>query len=358
VIEIYPLSCFGVNVVNYLLKLLIASLCSSFFLANAADTYAEHPFSATSIWNTPIGTGATYQAKSGLESTMISNQNAGGNSKAYPWIGSEAFGIYQATESDPVAVWNYSSRAGTLPWPFNESYTRQIKINTPSNIKFLGGTDQHAVIIMPDKEHALEMWKGSYNATTKQYSADYLIYTDLTGSGISSLDGISEGIRGFGGSLVGGLVRKAELDNFQINHAIAMALSQTQQKAGLTMYDQKVWPASFTDNGGANNYSGAIPVGALFAIPRTTSISSMGLLTNEGKALARALKYYGGYNVETATNTTVLAYLEAGCTSTQVSNLQSDKRTILKHLVMVTNNSETSVGGSGERLVDVVSSLD
>lgn len=333
-------------------------LPSSYLFADTTD-YAAFPFAANSIWKIGIGDEATYQDKTDAESAMISNPNVGGSGYSYPWIGGSAVGVYQASDTDNLSTWTYSSRPGTMPWPFSGSSAGgSFQMRTPSSVTFLGGTDGHAIIVAPDKLHALEVWKGSYNSSTGTYSARYAVYTELNKSGLSHIDGVSEGIRAFGGSLVGGLVRKSELDNLKIDHAIAMAMSTTQMKAGDTMYDQKVWPASYTDGGGSNSYAGLIPMGALFAIPKTTTIASLNLKTDEGKALARAFKYYGGYVVDSATKTTVLAYLEDGCTSTQLSNLQNDKRTILNALVMVTNNSETEPGGPGTRLIEEESNLE
>jgi hypothetical protein len=331
----------------------LSFLIPSFFIYADSTDYVSYPFASDSIWKIGIGDEATYQDKTDAESTMISNPNVGGTNYSYPWVSGSAMGVYQASSTDTLATWTYLSRPGSMTWPFTGSSAGgTFTMRTPSSVQFLSGSDGHAIIVAPDKTHALEVWKGSYNSSTGKYSASYVVYTEIDKTGISKTDGISEGIRAFGGSLMGGLVRKSELDALKIDHAIAMALSQTQLKAGSTLYDQKVWPATYTDGGGNNSYAGLIPMGALFAIPKTTTIASLNLQTNEGKALARAFKYYGGYVVDSATKTTVLAYLENGCTSTQLANLQADRRTILKNLVMVTDNSETEPGGPGTRLVD------
>lgn len=342
----------------------IMLLCAFSWHAHADTTdYGMYPFASTSIWKTPLGTGATYQSLDDTESALLRNQNAGCANCAYPWVQGGAFGVYQAKSTDNVMLWTYKARPGQGEWPYSGSYTNgSFSIPTPEGIEFLGSTDRHVVIVAPDKKSAIEVWHGAYNATTKTYSGDFIAYMDLTGSGISPTDGIQISIRAYGGSLIGGIVRKEELDSGAINHPLAMVISPQQLRKGelvssastrRNMSTQKVWPATTTDGLGYNTYSGSIPMGALFALPADTDIDSLGLTTDEGKTLAKAYKYYGGYVVDAGINTTSIAALEASCTDEQLQHLQTDKRKILNKLVMVTNNSAEHIGGPGSRLIDV-----
>jgi hypothetical protein len=128
-----------------------------------------------------------------------------------------------------------------------------------------------------------------------------------------------------------------------------MVLSPTQMKAGRTAADQKVWPASTTDNDGHNPYSGLVPMGALVAIPSSVNVQGLGL-SPEGLALARAYQQFGGYVVDTAPKTMILGNAEAGCKPEHIEHLQQDKRQIMRYLAMVTNNSSSSPGGPGDRV--------
>ena len=309
----------------------------------------EQAFSAQSVWNTPIGRGAIYDAPDSPESLLLHTDDAGGPVGSFPWIGKDAIGLYMAKSSDPVRRWSYDARAGGGPtWrggpPILNGW---IDLPTPTDIRFLGGTDKHAILIDPDHRYGYEVWLGE--ARGDGYHATYLVRTDLRGSGISLVDGQSQGIRAFGGSLAGGLIRCRELANGDIPHALAVLLSNDQLRKGSTMFKQKVWPASFTDDGGRNGYAGEVPMGALLAIPADVDIEKLPL-TREGKVLARAYQRFGGYVVDRTIKTMTLATLEQGCDKTAIDHLFADRRTIRDRLVRVLNNTPRHVGGPGERI--------
>jgi hypothetical protein len=313
---------------------------------------ALQPFSESSIWNTPLGRGAKFLEADAPESIMLRSESVGGHGRSYLWIAKDALGVYRAKRDDPVVKWTYTGRSATAPWPEGGPIQNGvIAIQTPKDIRFLGGgTDGHAIIIDVSGNIAFEIFHGAFNAASGVYSAKYLVRTDLRGTGIASGNHRSEGIRAFGGSLAGGLIRCGELHAGFIDHGIAMLLSQTQQRAGKSMDQQKVWPATVTDGGGRNNYSGKIAMGSLVAIPPDVDISSLGL-TPQGFALAKAFQSYGGYIVDTATNTMVLAAVEAGCPVQDVGALFKDRRVIRKYLRIVTNNGPNQIGGPGPRIV-------
>ncbi|TGE00527.1 hypothetical protein [Methylobacterium nonmethylotrophicum] len=304
------------------------------------------PFASTSIWNTPLGRGAVFQPGDAPETALLRDQNAGGPAGAFAWIGGHAFGIYRQAPDDPVRTWIYRGRPPTVPWPHGGSPGGgRFSLRTPPGIAFLGGGDGHAILIDQEGRYAYEVWRGAFDAARNLYTAHYIIRTDLRGSGIASVAWGSEGVRAFGGSLAGGLVRRAELERGEIRHAIAMAASTTQASRTRT-----VWPASSTDGGGNNEHTGLIPMGSLFAIPPQVDLARLGLKTPEGRALARAFQDFGGYITDTAGRTVVVAYLEEGCTDAQIDALQSDKDLILSMLAMVTNNAAAHPGGPGPRV--------
>lgn len=309
----------------------------------------DQPFSARSVWNTPIGRGAVYDAPHSPESRLLHTDDAGGRAGSYPWIGHDAIGLYTAKSSDPVRRWSYDVRAAGGPmWRGGPPILKgSVDLHSPADIRFLGGTDKHAVLIDPQHRFAYEVWLGE--AKGEGYHAAYLVRTDLRGSGISLVDGQSQGIRAFGGSLAGGLIRCRELANGDIPHALAVLLSNDQLRKGSTMFQQKVWPASFTDDGGRNGYAGRVPMGGLLAIPADVDIDALPL-TREGKVLARAYQRFGGYVVDRTSKTMTLATLEQGCDKTAIDHLFADRRTIRDRLVRVLNNSPRHVGGPGERI--------
>ena len=191
----------------------------------------DQPFADNSIWNTPIGRGAQYQAADAAESRMLHTDDAGGHSGSYPWIGADAIGLYHARANDMVMRWLYNARSGSVPWPDGPPVTNgSVDLPTPAGVQFLGGSDGHAILIDPPGRYAYEVWQGA-QAGQRAYRAVYLVRTDLRGSGIASGEGLSEGIRAFGGSLAGGIVRCSELAKGEIPHAVALLLSTTQLHA-------------------------------------------------------------------------------------------------------------------------------
>jgi hypothetical protein len=304
------------------------------------------PFAASSFWNTPLGTGAQFQAATDTETAMLLDPKLGN-----VWIGANAIGVYPTAPTDPVMRWSYKGRSMTGHWLFRTPIANgSFSIKTPSNIKF-HTVDGWSVFMTEDSRYEFETWLAAYDATTNAYSVTYIAMNDLYGDGIPTSVGRSEGIRAFGGSLLGGLIRCHELAASSIPHAIAMAIAPTQAKAGKTWYEQRVWPAQATDSGSVTVYTGTIPMGALFGIPQSTDLTKLGLLTKEGMALAQAYKSFGGYVVDTAPHTTAIGMIEADCDATQVGNVYKDMGKIRPALRMVTNNEQTTIGGPGDRVV-------
>lgn len=310
---------------------------------------AEQPFATSSVWNTPLGLGATFQSDTDPETAMLHNENTGGAGASYAWIDSDSIGVYRAGAGDPDAPWSFDTRSATAPWPEGGPIQNGvISFPTPGNVTF-GGVDRYSIVILPDGKTAYEVWKGTATGDGG-YHTQYIVRTDLTGPGIASGDHRSEGIRAAGMSLLGGLIRCTELANGDIPHGIAMVLSTAQLRAGSTVDDQKVWPASTTDHDGQNAYAGLVPMGALIAIPASVHLEDLGL-SQEGLALARAFQRFGGYVVDTAGKTMSIATAEKGCPTAAITHLQQDKRTILKRLALVTNNGAAQPGGPGDRIV-------
>ena len=331
---------------------LFASTLENRAQAGGTRDPSVQPFSNASFWNTPLGKDASFQDPQATETAMLMNENVGGHSGSYAWIGRDGFRIDRQKAGDPLMRWTYQGRSATGPWLFQSPVRNgSFELKTPRDMTFLGGTDAYGAIITEDGHYAYEIWKGSFDATANVYRANYVVLTDLYGTGKASRDGTSEGIRAFGGSLFGGLIRCQELEKGFIPHAIAMVISPSQLRKGATVAEQKVWPATTTDHDGKNTYGGTIPMGALFAIPSSVDLTKLNL-SPEGMALARAYATFGGYVVDAAARTNMIAMFEAGCSQadTHIENLQRDKRKILAQLRMVTNNSPDNIGGPGERI--------
>ena len=100
-----------------------------------------------------------------------------------------------------------------------------------------------------------------------------MVQTDLLSTGMTA------GARASGISHLHGLIRTEEVAALHIPHTLAMGIDNDQLKSGY------VWPARAQDGDGVTAYSGTIPMGTMFVIPRSVDINSL-VLSPEGRALA------------------------------------------------------------------------
>ena len=147
-----------------------------------------------------------------------------------------------------------------------------------------------------------------------------------------------EGVRAYGGSAIGGLIRAGEVQAGVINHPLAVSLALNQMQTG------PVWPATSDDGGSASSYTGLIHMGSLIAIPRSVNLAALGL-SPQGLMLATALQNYGAYVVDTGGAATFYAEPTNGMDMNAVGAMRNDIGTIVAQLTMVTNNTASTVGG-------------
>jgi hypothetical protein len=152
-------------------------------------------------------------------------------------------------------------------------------------------------------------------------------------------------VRAYGGSAIGGLIRQWEVTSGTIHHALALAITGSQLKAGW------VWPATTQDADGATSYSGLVPMGSFAAIPPTVDLGAQGL-TPGGLMVARALQGYGAYVVDRSGAFSLYAEPSAA-TDPLIGQAGQDLGKIRALLRLVTNNAPTSVNGGGTRRVPV-----
>lgn len=96
------------------------------------------------------------------------------------------------------------------------------------------------------------------------------------------------------------------------------------------------WPNNNADSSASGIYFGVTPLGAMFAIPKSTDITTLGL-TAEGLILAKALQDFGGITVDYTGTTFAVCQIEKGISSTVKNNLVTDKTILINNLVRVTN---------------------
>lgn len=289
--------------------------------------------------------------------------------------------VYQASSSDPlIAVTDPTHQTDWLP------AGGTVSLRIPAAAAPAEGTDAHLHVINPERTHVFEMFGfRRTSATTAQCSRFHRV--DLRGTGVGPMNGV----RAFGGSAIGGLVRAHEVDPTHprytgaLRHAIAMALDNVQlggsprvsaefgwdyhlggggpvqgwgevaNRAGFSKQLGYVFPATEQDYGAPDpiyGYKGSVPIGTVFVIPGSVDITTLGL-TPEGRMLAGAFRDYGGIVTDQAEGVS-LCYVENHPGSKPWADTVraqraggSDLDRIRAQLVAVTNSTlATPLGGA------------
>jgi len=279
------------------------------------------PFASNSPWNTPLGASAQLGGPADAR-TAAMRQRTGA------WVNAGRYSqpVFQASPNDPEA---------TVVATNGPTGERTATLRLPAGAVPALGDDAHLNIVDPTKHWVDEMWQTT--GTPPTLRASYRVRNDLYGSGVGA-----GGTRAYGGSAIGGLIRRWELDAGNIGHALALALTSSQLAPG------PVWPATGQDGDAATTYRGTAPMGTLLALPRPVDPTRL-RLSREGTVLARALCQFGAYVVDRSESDTL--YAEPALEGTTVlRHLRQDIVKLRPLLRPVVNSNSTQVGGLGPRL--------
>ncbi len=245
--------------------------------------FLARPFASDSPWNAPIPADATYRESDPRTKSLRSAGAFGVNSSQWTiWV-------WNAKESDPLTTINVSVRNLTSSGNANEG---NVTIRMPANAHPDPANDAHMTVIDPDGKHAHEFWyvkKRDGKWTAVSYAKVPLDGSGVNISGYASHNSnyLTYGwgaTRAYGGSQLGGLIRKGEATQGAIEHAIAVAVPAKY------LGGRAVWPATSDDQ--SPDYAGVIPMGTRFAIPPSVNVEALGLSPAHLR-LARALQKYG-----------------------------------------------------------------
>jgi lysophospholipase L1-like esterase len=343
--------------------LLIASvlLCLVSTTTQAQRDPLKWPFDKTSIWNLPIHNNAVY-VPAGIqpaanfevdEDIIFMTPNEAPIDIETNYTGWNAGGDARCADQGPVLLDNM---------PIPQSY-----IYSPT--QWHGSTpNAGAAILMPDGRiiQTQPFAKCSEGFATSLYKWEN--NCDLTGECIEGAHGGSHL------SAIGGTLRVGELTSGVIKHVLKINLWGREN-----FYNGNGghrWPAPQADGGyndpsQANYYGGTNPemrVGALLALNKDVVLesltnNSLGLQTEAGLIIARALKNYGAYTVDNTAWDTYAIISEigpAGRVSDEFKSLYgydmnyygnpntpwaSDINKIFANLFVISNNAEGNVGG-------------
>lgn len=332
------------------------------------------PFAAASPWKLGLAQAATFAADSDPRNVAV--QNTGADGSGLVWVNSDTFShpISYASNTDPLATVTDIEHGG--------SWQERI----PANARISAGSDEHMHVITPDRVYVQEHF-GAVRVSTTAYNVSRRAQVGLSGSGI----GPQNGVRAYGGSAIGGLIRSWEVDpthpayTGRIRHALAIALRGDQlymdsahyggtqgyftsgtldtathpgwpagtPAAGFMLQTGYVWPATEQDWNSPTAYTGVIPMGSYFAIPATVNLAGLGLQTAQGLMLATAARDYGCYVTDSSGAASFYCEDDAGPAQAfatallgGVSASAHDARIVFNALRFVTGNvSATPNGG-------------
>jgi hypothetical protein len=276
-----------------------------------------HPFLSSAFSNISVGSGILTDPNSVKNDTLQLHT---------PYLNSARWSVpvYEASAANPS--YTITDRNGT-------TFTFQI----PNNAAAALGTDMHMSVTQPDKRTNYEMF-GAAKTTTGQWTAKYMVKGDLLSTGMTA------GARASGVSHLHGIIRAEEVAKLHIPHSLALGVSNDQLKTG------PVWPARQQDGDASTAYTGTIPMGTMFVLPRSVNIDSLGL-TPAGRALAWTLQNYGTHVLIRAGTVAFYAEPDAEAQNPAKINDMRAAWTQLRPLMeVVTNNTSTNVAGGGTRL--------
>jgi len=308
------------------------------------------PFSSDSPFNTAIGSGAVFGDTSDPQYQSVTLGSATLNTAS--WTVSVAMASY----TDPLVTVTSTKDTvyaqSTTGTPTAQSFVTLSSLYIPANpdIEALNYTasdyastpyDTWTCIIQPNGHTVQEITGKVSQQSSTQWSAGHASISDVYS------DGLNQGRRASNTSNLAGLIRKADLLQGTIAHAVALSLGSNQlgDPNGTTTYaNQFQWPAFAADQ--PVNYTGNVRMGTLFAIPGTTSVTNLGL-SGAGLLLAHALQDYGTYVIARGSDSHQTIYAEYELSSTDRNSITSAWSTLCPLLRRVINNSSTSVGGGG-----------
>jgi hypothetical protein len=323
--------------------------------AGPRDPFLQ-PFSSTSVWNTPIGSGAKY-AETSIGSTGI---------------GVDTVHIHRVSSSDPV-VDSFDAGAfvgkrcdGSKPQQQAQWHPGLDKVRIPAGLLFPDANLDPAHYFTPNGKLNLLMPDGKtlrqFLPACRRVKGGPLYGYAFPPQNIYG-DGLCCGHGGSALSALGGTLRSGELTGDEpIRHALAVNLWGNYLNFDHAVGTGHVWPASMHDGGAPSTYKGTDPnlkMGALLAIPPSVTEGSLRLETKAGRKLFRAMQDYGTYvvddsgqntqdlNVEKSAEDELVDEVTGGRPVWQYAPLGRDFTKLMKHVQVVVNNSPASVGGGG-----------
>ena len=335
------------------------------------DKYKQ-PFATTSIWNMPLGSGAVYVA---------AKLRAVPDGSGFAW--SEPFAEAEQIILEPTAPLT-DIRYSDVGWgggdrcpPTSSQVFASVPI--PSNFLVPSNAFNMAAAILGADGRSIYQFEPFTHCKSGSPATAFTMLpqtsVDIYGDGIQGAHG------GSGLSALGGTIRLGELraGNAEGPHHVLKFTYDMRDAYKCTKdADCFRWPALWGDSYAVGVYgtspnnpnvaNKAMKMGALFALPPSVDINSLGLQTEPAKLLAWTLQNYGAYIDDDAYGNSFLISVENSPSGAFVDQFQSDFgfafnqssdatggggkwtgdiQKLLPLLNVVDNNSATSIGGGG-----------
>jgi hypothetical protein len=324
------------------------------------------PFASASIWNTPIGSLATYVPAAIVPITGSTLQ------------GDEDVIVLTPTAASLAVYRNKADWSGTVSrCPYDAG---PLIFNVPVPGDFVVGDtpttstpNSGLAVLLADGRTIKQTQPFARCTANAPGTSDYVFPdVDLYGDGIPGAHG------GSGLSAIGGTLRVGELrpGGAPPMHALKLELwaAKNYYNDG-TEADCYRWPATacdgyFNDASSALKYGGTNPSlrpGSLLALPSSVTIASLHLVTSPAAMIAWTLQNYGAYLVDDTAWSAASLCVENGPagslrkqfesdwgftldTDGTTSPFAKDMAILLGALSVVDDNSPSSIGGGGTPL--------
>lgn len=244
--------------------------------AAAASAVPSNPFSPTSFWNAPLPSNAPIDPNS---QTYVNDLNSQ-ISQYGLWMNTNQYSTpaYVVPADQPTVKVTLDTWGPDLQQQFDA-------VPIPAGATAAAGTDEHMTVWQPSTDKLWEFWvmhqvNGTWHA---QWGGEMDNVSTSPGYFTHSGQTNNWGATATGLPLLGGLITMADYQRGSINHAIALAVPQTE--SGVFS-----WPAQRTD--GKSTASTALPEGIRFRLNPNLNIDSLHL-TYLDWMIAHAMQTYG-----------------------------------------------------------------
>lgn len=230
---------------------------------------AAEPFAPDSPFRTPVPADTRVDPASDLVTAHLT-----GEGRVYAGLVEFGIPVYTATADTP----RYRVQCLRTQWgpcPFDG-----VDTPIPDGARPHTGSDGAMVVVDEDAQLSYEFWQAA--RTVPGWVASFGAITPLAGSGWGGA------ATGAGASRLAGVVRVAEIERGEIEHALVLQSDNTCAR----MYRA---PAIKTD--GRSDRPDCVPQGSRLRLDPTLDLDALGLPAAH-LAVARAMQRYGGYVVD------------------------------------------------------------